>query len=94
MPDGTIKVIHPLLLNHQDRIQHSNKFFYSPEKMKDFLIQDGIKGRIFEAALIVLQCALIENIEQMGKVYNGYCINQAVLQEKINSALNIYRNLQ
>lgn len=29
--------------------------------MKDFLLDDGIKGRIFETALIVLQCALIES---------------------------------
>jgi hypothetical protein len=59
MPDGTIKVMHPLLLDHDNRVNHSGNCFYSPEKMKDFMMEDGIKGRMFEAALVVLQCALI-----------------------------------
>jgi hypothetical protein len=30
MYDGTIKIMHPLLIDNDNRINHSNKFFYSP----------------------------------------------------------------
>lgn len=29
--------------------------------MRDFMLNDGLKGRLFESALIILQCALIED---------------------------------
>lgn len=30
MPDGTIKVLHPLILDHDNRVHYSSKFYYSP----------------------------------------------------------------
>ncbi len=30
LSDGSIKILHPFILNHESRLRHSSNFFYSP----------------------------------------------------------------
>lgn len=63
-PEGLLKVIHNDMIDENYRYNLNQKYFYAPEKIRNFTRMDNelglIKESVFSMGMTLLQAALLE----------------------------------